>query len=593
MNSLKRIFASPKWARFKRDMRVFIHLLPRWTIIFLLGGLVLATYLFWLAHNWWEGEITPIKALIAVVNMTFFQLTFADMPADSRLDLFPVIMPLVGLPLFSIFGLRVINIIRIFFRRSERGQEWQETLIQSTLKNHIIICGLGRVGYRVAQTLRLDHGSPLVGVEATLSPLVEILLAQDMPVILGDAANEEVLQKAGIERAKTVLVCTDRDWVNLEIAFHVRKLNSKARIILRLFEDELCETIKASFQIDAVISRSAVAALSFTYAALGAEIIETFELGQRSYVLAQVPLEAASSMLGRTIGEVSEEQDVTVVCHARGQQLTVEPAPETILQVDDSLYIFTTIAQLIPLIEHGLKRQTSAPDQGAPILVCGLGHTGYRIATNVLNLGHPVVGLDFEPGRLSERLHELGIPLKFGDFRWDSLLLEAGIEHASALVACTDNDLNNLQVAIRARALNPKIRVVMRIFDDKLGQQLRQAFGIHAVYSTSALAAPDFVSAVLDRMHIRPVDVGGLEQLIVRLEVGLSNLHNLPLIDLQREEGLTILLHARDGQIDIPPSPDARLRVKDEIVALATPTKLEELHRRNQTLQELIEEGYC
>ena len=35
-------------------------------------------------------------------------------------------------------------------------------------------------------------------------------MADDLPVILGDAENEEVLKKAGIERAKTVLVCTDQ-----------------------------------------------------------------------------------------------------------------------------------------------------------------------------------------------------------------------------------------------------------------------------------------------------------------------------------------------------------------------------------------------
>ena len=101
----------------------------------------------------------------------------------------------------------------------------------------------------------------------------------------------------------------------------MRELNRKARIILRLFEDELVEDIKTSFKVDVIISRSAVAALSFTYAAIGGEIIETFTLGERAYVLARVPIGLHSPMVGHTVGEVAEEQDVTVVCYNCGRTL--------------------------------------------------------------------------------------------------------------------------------------------------------------------------------------------------------------------------------------------------------------------------------
>ncbi len=588
--------SKPRWlVELQRDIRVFAYLFPWRVTAILLVGLFITTYLFWMAHLQWQGErLSPIKALFAIINMTFFQLTFADMPTDERLDFFPIIVPMVGLPLFTFFGIKVINVIRIFLIRGERGQEWQEALIQSTVDNHILICGLGRIGYRVAKTLMMDYGQPLVGINDIQSGLVEELLAAGMPVILGDTEHEEVLKKAGVERARVVVVCTNQDWVNLETVVRVRKLNGRARVILRLFEDELEEEIKANFKVDAIISRSAVAALSFTYAAIGGKIVETFELADQNYVLAQVPLDPTSPMLGRTIGEVAEEQDVTVVCHNRGPELTVEPLPDTRLAEGDNLFVFTTVEQMIELIEYGLKQGPGlAPRRKEPILVCGLGHTGYRIATNLRGLGCQVVTLGFEASRLSSRLNELGIPVKFGDLRWSSFLIEAGVKQATTIVSCTEDDMTNLQVALRARQLNPNIRVVMRIFDDELNEQLRQTFGLNAAYSTSALASPDFVSAALNRMNVRLVDIKEIPQVIVRLEVTLSALYGLHISALQEEEGLTVLLHARGDQVNIPPELETRLQVGDEIIVLATEDKLGDLNRRNKPSHELMAEGYA
>ncbi|HXW00545.1 MAG TPA: NAD(P)-binding protein, partial [Anaerolineae bacterium] len=308
MSKSKGIFESRPWLRFKRDALVFAHHFPWLTAIGLLLAILGTAYLFQWRYNQVKPDgadhdyLTYIKAVYAIINMTFFQLTYADMPSGGELDIFAIVVPPVGLILFTFLGLTVIRFIRIAFVRGERGQEWQEALVASAVNNHIIICGLGHVGYRVAQKLLLEYDQPLVGIEKISSPLVEALLAQDLPVILGDAKNEEVLKKAGIERAKTILVCTEQDFVNLTIAFRARELNRRARIILRLFEDELVEDIKTSFKVDAIISRSAVAALSFTYAAIGGEIIETFALGERTYVLTRVPVGQHSPILGHTIG---------------------------------------------------------------------------------------------------------------------------------------------------------------------------------------------------------------------------------------------------------------------------------------------------
>jgi len=276
-----------------------------------------------------------------------------------------------------------------------------------------------------------------------------------------------------------------------------------------------------------------------------------------------------------------------VVCHSRGQTLTLEPDPNTKLACYDTLFVFTTIQEMIELIEYGVEHHMIlASHHRQPILVCGMGHTGYRVATNLSNLGCQVVALDFETGRLAPRLSEQDIPLKFGDMRWKSMLTEAGVTEAMAIVACTDDDLTNLQIALRARSLNPNIRVAMRIFDDQLNEQLRQTFGPNTVvYSTSALAAPNFVSAALNRMNMRMVDVGGKRQAIARVYIQMSALQDMPIAKLQQEEELTILLHARNDQVSIPPPMETHLQVGDEIIVMATEEKLDNLNHRNQPRQ--------
>lgn len=584
------------WRDLEQDVRVFVHLFPWRTALLLVATLSVTSVLFWLEFNQLEHPQEPLplhRAFFAVINLTFFQVNYSELPRNPWLDFFTVLVPLIGLPMFSLLGLRVLTVIRIFFLRGERGQEWQEALVESTIGNHILICGLGRIGYRVANALAFDYRQTVVGINDASSALVDSLLAQGLPVIIGDVENDEVLKKGGVERASVVVVCTNHDWVNLETLVRVHRLNPRARVVLRLFDDELVDDIKNNFEVDAIISRSAVAALSFAYAAVGGRVLETFKLAGQNYVLAQQSVAAGSPLLAQSVGQLAEDHDVTVVAHHRDNTFLVEPPPETRLQPGDTLIVFTTVSQMLRLVD--MTQVTTASSTGCPskkILVCGLGHTGYRITTNLLDLGCSVTALDFEPNRLAPRLQELGVPLLFGDMRWGALLAEAGVKEACAIVPCTEDDMLNLQLGLRARKLNSNIRVVLRIFDDELSEQLRRTFGLNAVYSTSALASPDFVSAALNRINVRPVDIESVTQVMVRLEVRLSALFDVAVPDLNEEEGLTVLLHVRGEQVDIPPRTDARLKVGDEIVVLATEAKLSDLNRRNKTSDELKNEGY-
>ena len=75
------------------------------------------------------------------------------------------------------------------------------------------------------------------------------------------------------------------------------------------------------------------------------------------------------------------------------------------------------------------------------------------------------------------------------------VLLKAGIEDARALIACTDADLTNMEIALDAREIRPDMRIVLRLFDQRLAAKITKGFDIQLAFSAAALAAPAFAAA--------------------------------------------------------------------------------------------------
>ncbi len=575
--SASAITARRRWRHLRQDVRVFVRLFP-WRIALMMGaGLLVTAWLFQRDFSQLPGISEPLSYLQALLSVIkILQLDY-DLPVPSALDPYFALLPLIGLPLFLLFGVNVFNVIRVFFVRRDRGPAWQSALA-ATANRHILICGVGRVGYRLAQQL-LELGLEVVGVNDATSPLVETLLDAGMPVLIGDVRNEDVLRHAGVARAATVVVCTNHDLVNIEGAFRVREHNPHARIVLRLFEDEIAETVSATFDAAAIISRSALAAVAFAHAALGLEIVETFQLGERRCVLVWLPVPAGSPLVGRAVGAFCEEHDVAPVLHRSQGGLPVEPDPAAVLRAGDALLLFAVSERLPALYGCGWLRDDQAAHR--PVAVCGLGHTGYRVVRQLLELGQPVLALDFEPSRLAQRLSDSGVRVVFGDLRQPATLLAAGVGEASALVTCSEDDMINLEVLLRAREINPQLRTVLRLFEEGLGARLQAAFGIDAVYSTSAIASPAFLSAVLQLNVAQPVEVSGGQVYLARLTVKPdSALVGSTLGQLNAQEGVTVALHAREGVVAIPPDADGVLRAGDELVVLASQAQLRWLNRQ-------------
>ena len=154
------------------------------------------------------------------------------------------------------------------------------------------------------------------------------------------------------------------------------------------------------------------------------------------------------------------------------------------------------------------------------VVVAGLGNLGYRVTRHLLDLGMDVAVLDLAPRpRFAESLRARA-PVLAGDAGLPDNLDRVSIQSATAFLACTSDDLANVQACLHARRLNPKITVVARVYDDALAEQITRAFAIDHALSASGAAVSAFVGAATDELALRPVSLEDLALLAGLRAVG-------------------------------------------------------------------------
>lgn len=150
------------------------------------------------------------------------------------------------------------------------------------------------------------------------------------------------------------------------------------------------------------------------------------------------------------------------------------------------------------------------------IIIAGLGNVGYRVARTLTDLGLPVAVLERTADvRFAEAIRARS-PVLTGDIRLPENLARVSVGQAVALIACTDDDLANLQACLHARRTNPELKTVARVFDESLAERLTRTFAITRALSASQAAAGAFVGAALDERALRPIRLGALSLLACR-----------------------------------------------------------------------------
>ncbi|MBO4162178.1 potassium channel protein [Micromonospora antibiotica] len=249
---------------------------------------------------------------------------------------------------------------------------------------------------------------------------------------------------------------------------------------------------------------------------------------------------------------------LTLVTTLSGQDPDVtKPAAAQVMQVVLNLAGLALIPLITAVVVDGIVNARLAlhagriqPERTGHVVVVGLGNIGTRVMAQLHDFGVEVVAIDRSAeARGAALARRLGVPLIVGDAAREETLLSASVEHCQALVVVSTDDGVNLRAALNGRALNPELRVVLRLFDGDFAERIQRAFGIGISRSVSYLAAPSFAAALLDRAVIATIPVDRHALLVVEVPVVAgAALDGRPLGAVARPGEVRLLAHSRVGQ---------------------------------------------
>jgi Trk K+ transport system NAD-binding subunit len=220
-------------------------------------------------------------------------------------------------PLVSVFLLAqgLFKIGASLLDLESRREVWV-TIVSGQMRGHIVVCGLGHVGYRVVEELRM-LGEDIIAIEVhETEAFVEAVRLMDIPVHVGDARRDDLLRVAGVARAKAVVCATSNDLANLEIALDAKRMNPQVRVVMRMFDQRLAGKVGGALELDQSFSTSSLAAPLIAIQATQAGVHSAYRLDDTVRVTAEVTV--AADAKEATVTEIEERAPCRVVSRKRG-----------------------------------------------------------------------------------------------------------------------------------------------------------------------------------------------------------------------------------------------------------------------------------
>lgn len=118
---------------------------------------------------------------------------------------------------------------------------------------HVIVVGLGQVGFRLCQALR-EQGLAVIAVERLeASPNLPSARAADIPVLIGDGSNRRTLQKLNVSRCLAVVAVGSNELDNISVSITARALATGAPVVVRAGHHEAIAETASLFSIASVV----------------------------------------------------------------------------------------------------------------------------------------------------------------------------------------------------------------------------------------------------------------------------------------------------------------------------------------------------
>lgn len=308
--------------------------------------LVIIVALGTLSHRLVESNMDFIDALYATLNtvttvgrgMTEFTRVGKIVSIVVMLSGIVTAMLVLGL----VTRAMIEGQIRTLVGRKRMGKQI------ASLRDHVLLCGYGRMGRIIARELAKSSG-PFVVIEQDSEAFAQV--EEDGRLgFHGDAANDETLKQCGVEHARALISVTSSDADNVFVTLSARQLNPDICIIARVNEDSAIEKMRKA-GADRVFSPYRVGGRQMALAALRPNVIDFLtEIhgapGEESYQIEELRVEPGSSVCGRSLRELNLNQVLGVIIiglRHEDQPMTYNPLADTKFEGNDILIALAPI----------------------------------------------------------------------------------------------------------------------------------------------------------------------------------------------------------------------------------------------------------
>lgn len=180
------------------------------------------------------------------------------------------------------------------------------------MERPVVVCGLGRVGWRVLASLRAAE-LPAVVIDINTSPDDSRLAG--VTAFKGDCRRSELLERAGVKEARAVVIVTSDDLVNVSTALLVRKLNPSTRVVVRMFNQNLIDRLTGAVKNTIALSVSALIAPMLALTAVTGDALGAFKLDDGARQISELIATEGSELVGLKVSDLVREHNLIPLAH--------------------------------------------------------------------------------------------------------------------------------------------------------------------------------------------------------------------------------------------------------------------------------------
>jgi voltage-gated potassium channel len=257
-------------------------------------------------------------------------------PQDTGARIVKVVMTVLGVGTLF-YALVTVTEFFVAGRLSGLLAERRAQRMTDSLSDHHLICGFGRVGRQAARDMRAARQRFVVVDDNPDNR--EIADELDAPFLEGRPSDDEMLRRAGIERARAILACVDSDAENIFITLTARELRPDITIVARASVEDSEKKLKRA-GADRVISPYKASGAEMARLALHPQVADVVDVGPE-YRMEEIEVPADCEGVGQRVDEV-RGSSIIVALHRPGGEMQPMPPGETVLEGGDVLVAMGT-----------------------------------------------------------------------------------------------------------------------------------------------------------------------------------------------------------------------------------------------------------